>query len=399
MAANNSRSSFDTSAHKSDDSNKVYSTPVLFISDEDIDESLNEWKFSLIGILDFVKLKFETAVTSLKNQWKLTGAVQLIPIGKGFFIIKLDNEIDMNYIWKGYWMVDSQTLKLREWEPNFNPVNQKSTTAFVWRKVGYYASVLVEIDLAQHIPNHILINTKHGSFELEIQIPRIPKFCDHCKVVGHLVVEYRSKKKDIHEEDQVDVDGFTPVIKRNVWRVKAKKATSVVFDICPSPKRIVADNTVNSDIFSYINLVQSPKISQAQTEVPTTSNEIGEHSGVIKEIIQPGELHSDSAVIISVNKFNPIAEVGDSMDYSSSEDGEIKEVNTAILLNMSSVSQPVTILKPSVEQIVLNKHTIIEKKKPPAKIIKTAPTTRKTRRDLLKTVLNERSSTPPHPSS
>ncbi|XP_026383325.1 uncharacterized protein LOC113278793 [Papaver somniferum] len=205
--------------------------PSLYIPGEDIDNSLNERMFSLIGGLDFVKLKFAAAEESLRKQWKTSGNIQLIPLGKGFFIIKLANEVDMKYIWNGFWKVEDQILKLRLWEPNFNLANQKSTTAFVWvnfpglgieywkesilmslgdaigrdikvdettlkREISYYTSVLIEVDLANNVPHHVLVTTKYGCFEKEIQIPKIPGFCSHFKVMGHLVTECRMMRKE-----------------------------------------------------------------------------------------------------------------------------------------------------------------------------------------------------------
>ncbi|XP_026430948.1 uncharacterized protein LOC113328071 [Papaver somniferum] len=214
--------------------------------DEDLDESIDEWKFSLIGRLDFVKLKFTTAEEELRKQWIIKGKFKLIPLGKGFFVIKLENEIDMKYIWNGYWMVNSQVFKLRLWESNFNPTAQKSTTTFVWvnflglgieywkekmlismgdaigraikvgdttlkREVGYYASVLVEVDLEINVPHQIVVNSKYGSFEQEVQIPKLPKFCSHCKVVGHLVTECRVlRKEDAQEVEENDNNYVIP---------------------------------------------------------------------------------------------------------------------------------------------------------------------------------------------
>ncbi|XP_026384059.1 uncharacterized protein LOC113279594 [Papaver somniferum] len=234
------------------DNGVTSSVPSLYIPDEEIDESIGEWNFSLIGRLDFVKLKFAAAEEALKKQWKLTGDYQLIPLGKGFFIIKLSNEKDMKYIWNGWWKIDSQILKLRLWEPNFNPAAQKTTTAFVWvnfpglaieywkekilmslgdaigraikvdetslkREVGYYASVLVEVDLANKVPNHVLVKTKYGSFEQEVQIPKIPSFCSHCKVVGHLITECRVHQKEQKQLDNVDE---VPKVQRKIWKLK-----------------------------------------------------------------------------------------------------------------------------------------------------------------------------------
>ncbi|XP_026383637.1 uncharacterized protein LOC113279146 [Papaver somniferum] len=202
--------------------------PSLFIPDDVIEESLSEWRFSLISRLDFFKMKMEVPATSLRKQWAIKGTLQFIPLGKGFFIIKLDNEVDRNIIWKDLWMVESQTLKLRAWEPNFNPETQKTSSTFVWvsfpglsieywkesiilqmgsklgraikvdeitlkREIGYYASVLGEIDLTKYIPSKVIVESKYGKFEHVIQLSKMPKFCHHCKIVGHLTAECRAK--------------------------------------------------------------------------------------------------------------------------------------------------------------------------------------------------------------
>ncbi|XP_026459989.1 uncharacterized protein LOC113360734 [Papaver somniferum] len=205
--------------------------PSLFIPNEVIEESLNEWKFSLIGRLDFVKLKMNVASTFLKQQWSLKGSLQFIPLGKGFFIIKLDNEADRSLIWKGLWMVESQTLKVRAWEPNFNPDNQKTSSSFMWitfpglsieywkerillqmgskfgrankvdeitlkREISYYASVLVEVDFAKFIPSKMVVEYKYGKFDQAMQILKKPIFCNHCFIIGHLTAECRVKRDE-----------------------------------------------------------------------------------------------------------------------------------------------------------------------------------------------------------
>ncbi|XP_026419633.1 uncharacterized protein LOC113315587 [Papaver somniferum] len=180
--SSNSRSESEISKKFSSDNSYVplNLNPSVFIPDEIIDESVNEWRFSLIGRLDFVKLKISVAETCLRKQWNLIGKCQFIPIGKGFFIIKLENKVDMKFVYEGFWEVESQYLKLRYWERDFKPEQQKSSSAFVWmlfpglsieywkedilmsmgraigrpiqidsttlkREIGYYASILVEV--------------------------------------------------------------------------------------------------------------------------------------------------------------------------------------------------------------------------------------------------------------
>ncbi|KAF5183644.1 hypothetical protein FRX31_026769, partial [Thalictrum thalictroides] len=71
---------------------------------------------------------------------------------------------------------------------------------------GYYASVLVDIDLAQAIPDQILVEVEGQGLEFwqEIQLGKTPKFCNHCKVVGHLVSDCRILKKKIEEQGKID---------------------------------------------------------------------------------------------------------------------------------------------------------------------------------------------------
>ncbi|XP_026436579.1 uncharacterized protein LOC113334566 [Papaver somniferum] len=259
-------------------------SPSLFIPDDIIDDSLEERKFSLIGRLDLVKIKVKIAESTLRIQWKLKGSVQLIPLGKGFFIIKLENEEDKLHIWSGNWVVEEKNLTLKNWEPNFNPAAQETTSAFVWvnfpglsieywkkniilhmgislgrpikvdeitlkKEAGYYTSVFVEIDLTKAIPSKIWVESKYGGFEQEVPIPKIPKFCNYCQVIGHYVAEYINKRKD---QGHPEVAPTTSIVKQ-VWRkvTPKKKRTSAQtgFDIYfSSPSKIKTMENIDKNL-------------------------------------------------------------------------------------------------------------------------------------------------------
>ncbi|XP_026383987.1 uncharacterized protein LOC113279507 [Papaver somniferum] len=180
---------------------------------------------------------FVDASIILRQQWKLTGDCKLIPLGRGFFTIKLDNEKYKQYIKEGKWEVLDQVLQIRKWISNFRPESQKTSKAMVWVKfpglglefwsekilfkickeignpikldeatakceVGYYANVLVEVDFARTVPNKIWIGTKYGGFFQSISIPVCPKFCPTCKTVGHLITECRVEKNKAQQAQQ-----------------------------------------------------------------------------------------------------------------------------------------------------------------------------------------------------
>ncbi|XP_026417292.1 uncharacterized protein LOC113312773 [Papaver somniferum] len=414
-------------------------SPSFFIPDEVIDECLDEWKFSLIGRLDLVKLKMNTVSEALLKQWQLKGKVQFIPLGKSFFIIKLDNLEDINHIWQGFWKVDTQILCIRSWEPNFNPAAQKTTSAYVWvifpglsieywkesilmqmgsilgraikvdeitlkRVVGYYACVLVEIDISKSIPNSIWVNSKYGKFEQPIQAPNKPKFCSHCKSLGHFVIECRTKRKE--NSQTTFADGFISKPKKQ-WKLKKLQSQQIGFDICGSTpsetnKDRVSINTSSASTSSHqdvssgrFHLLQDNTTEYNGDFPPLATLEsqkhIGESSGVVKEI-QCSDINAQ--VTITASQVNQPIITEDSSD-SSSEDGEIKEVSNSYLLLSNTLTPLVIILRndPTSPKIVTKK-IITEKKKAPAKPTKPAPVTRKTSKER---VLSSKGNSPQKP--
>lgn len=191
---------------------------------------IEQWKFSLIGRLDLSKNKIEDLRLELGNMWKCKGQLKLIPLGRGFFIIKIENEEDRNFIWtNGPWKVGNQLLRIRDWCPSFRAEDQRISSANVWvrfpglsieywdvsvlfaiartvgnpiqvdqttvnQDLGYYASVLVEIDFAKPIPEKVWVEGFEGGFWQKVEVPKPPKFCNHCKIIGHLVHECRAIK-------------------------------------------------------------------------------------------------------------------------------------------------------------------------------------------------------------
>ncbi|XP_026420246.1 uncharacterized protein LOC113316242 [Papaver somniferum] len=113
---------------------------VITIPKDVIQRSKEIWKFSIVGRFDFKTLstKFEDVKRILCDQWKLTGQVQFIPWVKGYFVIKLSNEVDRKRVsYEGPWKVKEQHLKILPWTPMFNPESEKNIRAKVWVRFPY----------------------------------------------------------------------------------------------------------------------------------------------------------------------------------------------------------------------------------------------------------------------
>ncbi|KAF6134864.1 hypothetical protein GIB67_002265 [Kingdonia uniflora] len=61
---------------------------------------------------------------------------------------------------------------------------------------GYHANVLVDIDLSKPIPDHILLEVENNIInKQEVLLHRVPKYCNHYKNVGHIIVKYKLVQK------------------------------------------------------------------------------------------------------------------------------------------------------------------------------------------------------------
>ncbi|XP_024177848.1 uncharacterized protein LOC112183741 [Rosa chinensis] len=163
-----------------------------------------------------IPLKTETLKASLHTLWRPLGPWRLVPIGKRYFDIHFNSEADMRKVWGGgTCTLESGIFRLSQWKPDFRPGDVlPQTHAQIWVRIsglsqeywhqqhileiargvgtplqldaatkkqryGYYARVLVDVDMLGALPTSIM----------EIKSKDIPA---KRKEVGQ---EYRIKNK------------------------------------------------------------------------------------------------------------------------------------------------------------------------------------------------------------
>ncbi|XP_026452041.1 uncharacterized protein LOC113352439 [Papaver somniferum] len=315
------------------------------------EERCARWKFSLIGRLDLLRLKFADAVSNLKSQWKLVGQCKIIPLGKGFFTIKLDNERYQSYIKAGLWEVYNQTLWIRNWIPDFRPELHRTSSAMVWVhypgpsleywdeqilfkiisvlgepvKVdeatlnfenGLYPRVLIKIDLAKKIPHKLWIKTKFEGFMQSVLLTKLPKFCHHYKIVGHLQDECRVKvsneaesstSQENHRAATTNLKPISPKQKKDKGKSSNDNSSprteaqqeQVKFDICYTPVPKISQHiltpqqssvNLSYDRFEALNSVIEEEVEINISEgsgnlSPARIQQIAEDNAIEKSVI------------------------------------------------------------------------------------------------------------------
>ncbi|KAF6174396.1 hypothetical protein GIB67_034153 [Kingdonia uniflora] len=68
-------------------------------------------------------------------------------------------------------------------------------------KTRYYASMLTKIDLAKPIPSKSFVEGEGEGFMQKVVLGHLPKFCNNCKVIDHMVYECRNLSMMREEEE------------------------------------------------------------------------------------------------------------------------------------------------------------------------------------------------------
>ncbi|XP_057811626.1 uncharacterized protein LOC131025857 [Salvia miltiorrhiza] len=217
---------------------------------------LNKFKYALIGRLILNKgdkpRQSRDLKAELQSLWKISSPWQLMSMGKGFFTIKFQSQED-KAVAKAHmlWELSVGSLRLREWVRYFDPYKESSSLAQVWVRIYYlpvefwhpevisgighwlgqplkidstsmtddvahFVRILVEIDLAQPLPETFTVDGGDRSFVVEFSYEYLPTFCTRCKITGHTVEKCRrgvknqqskagSKKDEPKKQEWIDV--------------------------------------------------------------------------------------------------------------------------------------------------------------------------------------------------
>ncbi|KAF6134137.1 hypothetical protein GIB67_013534 [Kingdonia uniflora] len=139
---------------------------------------------------------------------------------------------------------------------------------------GYFAKVLIDIDLAVPIPNKILVEVVDGNFWQRVELGSTPKFCSHCKIIGHYFVECRAIKEQVlraeePKEKQKNVENPVPetvLTKNQRKRIRKKKHREEMSIGKETLEELVAAKEATAEAFD--------KMSQQTFEASTSNQEL-----------------------------------------------------------------------------------------------------------------------------
>ncbi|KAF9624236.1 hypothetical protein IFM89_008971 [Coptis chinensis] len=148
-------------------------------------------KHALVGWLDMQVLKLEAIKVEVYAKWGLSGKVKLAPLGKCFGLFKMDNEADFNRVQLGGpWSIAGKPIRFMLWTPNFCTETYKHAYALVWVRFPGLPLEYWEVEMLIWQWVEEVVETGY-EFWQEIRLGKMPKFCNHCKIIGHMISECR----------------------------------------------------------------------------------------------------------------------------------------------------------------------------------------------------------------
>ncbi|CAN6540752.1 unnamed protein product [Malus baccata var. baccata] len=196
------------------------------ISEDLYQEQLKLFQNNLLGRLLLKKgstpMKTGALKSCLEDAWRPTAPWNLVPIGKGYFDIHFNKEDDMRRAWGGGTCTLATGLfRLSKWTPDFKPgdVLPQTHAQEYWhprhlmeiargvgtplqldsatreRQYGYYACILVDVNLADDLPISLMVERESHGFPVEVVYENLPPKCSHCGLIGHLANSCRQLKQ------------------------------------------------------------------------------------------------------------------------------------------------------------------------------------------------------------
>jgi len=191
------------------------------LDDDDMDSKCDFWKLCLVGYIAGRSPGFKAIQNLITTTWHCEASLTIH--ASGWLIFKFTNEADkLNVLAGGPYLVYGRPLILRAMPEYFEFSSSDMHTIPVWVKFPNlplkcwsikclskiasvlgkpvqsdmltstmsrlsYARVLVEVNLLSDLPYSVEVSLPNGSLlHQQVVYETLPRFCKHCKILGHL---------------------------------------------------------------------------------------------------------------------------------------------------------------------------------------------------------------------
>ncbi|XP_020252239.1 uncharacterized protein LOC109829580 [Asparagus officinalis] len=286
-------------------------TDTVIFDDDEWNAGASIWKFSLVGQVLGINVRFKAMESFVKKVWSHLANPEICLLKPGVFLFNFNSKDEMNEIlMSGPWFFGSRPFLLKAWSmgDDFEKVDEHIYPMWIqfpalklnlWNEKGIskiaslighpiatdkltanrkrlaYARVLVQVTLPSSLPDQVVIKGPNGcSYTQRVIYELKPRWCDHCKKVGHDNQHCKRKpmvQRWIPKHAQHGISGKQEVqIDQTVQEQNAKSVIDV--EITPT------ENRKGKEVLQEITQTTGKDFGNCQEGVKSTIS--GEHCSV-----------------------------------------------------------------------------------------------------------------------
>ncbi|KAJ4712784.1 DUF4283 domain protein [Melia azedarach] len=243
-------------------------TTIVKIEPELHKEQLNHCRTNLIGRIILrpgsKPMKVEELRTILHKVWQPEHQWHMAPLARGFYDIHFSDEVDMRKVWGSVsCSLQHGVFRLYQWQQNFNPYDPKiQSHVQLWirlrglsleywhprilmtiargvgiplqidqatreKKYGFYAQILVEVDLSKPLLDIVTVELPDYGFDVKVHYENLPTRCNICNRFGHAEHQCRHGQIQNNHNTQKNSEPkkiYKPVLAKSI-EVEKKTST------------------------------------------------------------------------------------------------------------------------------------------------------------------------------
>ncbi|GFS37705.1 hypothetical protein Acr_00g0053570 [Actinidia rufa] len=238
---------------------------------EEVQDTWSPWKSCLVGYFG----------------GRFPGKIALNQIVKGWQVpVKIHHH---NSGWNMFQFENTENqMKVLENSPYIvygKPIHMDKLTTHKERVS--YARCLVEIDMAENLPQAVMLKLTSGEIiEQPIFYENLPRFCKHCRIMGHSV-EGCGVPKNKPKDKQKEADGTTKAMS---YRFRSGKPSKFQ----PDNRNLIPNGLELGNRFNALDETLETEVEWLQTQVTEYAqhpNKVNQPRGQIR-----GAVHSQNAI-------------------------------------------------------------------------------------------------------
>nr|GLL19518.1 uncharacterized protein LOC109173568 [Ipomoea trifida]GLL19519.1 uncharacterized protein LOC109173568 [Ipomoea trifida]GLL35493.1 uncharacterized protein LOC109173568 [Ipomoea trifida] len=174
-----------------DENAPAFDYPVILVTKQEKERLRKPWRRSLIFRVLGRTVSCSYLYQRIQRMWKPESPFEIIPISHDYYIARFEALKDYEFAkYEGPWMILDHYVTVQEWEPNFDPRNNKTEKLLVWARFPSLPVEYFEEEFLMRIGNQLGRSIKIDYTTSLISKGKFARMCVEVDITKPLLSKY-----------------------------------------------------------------------------------------------------------------------------------------------------------------------------------------------------------------